>query len=146
MKIIKNTLFILFISSLILTSCEKEEYNQPIQEKIKGKWKLIQILTVGRIDSNSREFENFSNSNILIDISSSVNVNQDFELHPLGNYEFSVKFENYFDPIKYEAPNYNLIEFDNQKYVVEIGNNINGRILNLTTYIGVEKQLFFEEK
>ncbi|MGY8910626.1 MAG: hypothetical protein ACKVIG_12290 [Flavobacteriales bacterium] len=146
MKIIKKTLFILFISSIILTSCEKEEYNQPIQEKIKGKWKLTGIVTVGKNGPDSFNSEDFSEENIIIDINNNVSIKENFELHVIGNYDFVIKFENYFDSTKFEAPNYNIIEFDNQKYVIEIGNNENGRLLKLTSYSDFQKTLHFEER
>lgn len=116
-----------------------------IEEKIIGRWNLTQILTVGQNGPNSLDLKNLSDSNIILEIKNDIRVNENFEIHNQGNYDFAIKLENYFMPNNSEAKN-NIIEFDNKRYMIEIGENNGNRILKLTSYIGIEKQLYFKEK
>ena len=145
MKLTKMHLIIVLISSLMFTSCANDDLNLSIEEKIIGKWNLTQILTVGQNGPNSIDFQNLSNSNVFIVINNDISVTKNFEIHNQGNYNFAIKLENYFVPANNEAKN-NIIEFDNKRYMIEIGENNGNRILKLTSYKGIEKQLYFEEK
>jgi len=143
-RITLSTSLILFF---VMTSCQNETALS-VKQQIIGTWNVVQITTVGKNDPNSLSINNLSESKITIKIiDSEVEINKNFELHKSGNYNYSLKNENYLNPEIVSVPLDKIIEFDNAKYKIVIGGYKNNkRTLQLVSYKGIEKQLFLEEK
>ncbi|WP_068355990.1 hypothetical protein [Polaribacter reichenbachii] len=144
----RKIILLVCLISIIFQSCESEEGNPPVEERISGKWKLNQIKTIGENGANSFQLKDFSESNIVIEFKDFVDVKQSFELHNTGTYDFTFIYENYFVLDNADLPQNNIIEFDSKRYLVEItetNSNRGLKHLNLTSYNAFKTQLLLEE-
>ena len=136
--------FLIAFLAISITSCENEN-NLNLESQIQGIWELNQLIKFNQ--NGALEIENLSDFSIDFDISNTVFINRSFEIHAIGNYDFVISSENYFDPENIADATSEIIEFDGARYAIELGSNENGnRSLKLISFDGTKKELHFKEK
>jgi hypothetical protein len=113
---------------LSLISCEREESNN-LNQQILGKWEL----------TSTRQLKNETWTNVQISNSkfefnkSEIIVNGNTFLDNSGKYPYTISKKNYFDN-NISEPKSDLLEFNNNRYVIEFGTNNSKQVLTLMNY------------
>ncbi|MBG7612884.1 hypothetical protein IU405_11565 [Polaribacter sp. BAL334] len=140
-----KTILLLFLFFTFF-SCSQDEINISAEKQIIGEWKLKQS---SRLISNNNniyyEYQNYENVSYHFSENNEVIIVGNSEFDNEGNYDFELKYEVYFNPDLNQEPKTNIIVFNGNKYIVQIGSNNNSETLILTNFIDGKKRLYFEK-
>jgi hypothetical protein len=78
--------------------------------------------------------EDFNNVSFNIKRNGKITIGKGLELHKEGGYDYEIKYEFFFNPETITEPKMNIIEFDNKRYMIQIGYDIKSRSLYLSDF------------
>jgi hypothetical protein len=115
--------------------------------QIIGDWELTTISYV--ITGNDQTYldsEEFENISFNIKRNGKIAIGKGLELHKEGSYDYEIKYEFFFNPETFTEPKMNIIEFDNKRYMIQIGYDIKSRSLYLSDFNTPQKTIQLDEK
>ncbi len=119
---------IIFFALLLLVSCDRDE-ERNINNQILGKWELVSTRQLKNgswtnVQNNNSSFV-FSKTKVLIESNTF--------LDNAGEYLYTISKKNYFND-NISEPKSDLLEFNNKRYVIEIGTSNSTQVLTLMNY------------
>lgn len=119
----KKNFSLLLIFCFTLISCNPDDDFKNPEKQIKGTWVLKQVV---QQKNNATVVLDRSNTEFTFD-GATVSIKKDTPLHALGNYNYSLLLENYFN-LDLQEPKGKILTINGIRYMFEItasGNNIN---------------------
>ncbi|MFN7098770.1 MAG: hypothetical protein ACK4M4_00170 [Flavobacterium sp.] len=118
-------LLVIFFFTLI--SCNPDDDFKNPEKQIKGTWILKQVV---QQKNNATVVLDRSNTEFNFD-GATVSIKKDTPLHDLGNYNYSLLLENYFNQ-DLQEPKGKVLTIDGIRYMFEI--TASGNSINLTNF------------